>query len=289
MPLRDSPDDTPPLPPPRRSLGQVFLASGRVIHRIVAALGADLQDTIVEIGPGRGALTGELVGTCGRLLLVEKDDVLAAVHAERHAGDPTVTVVNGDATELDLADLLAPGERARVVGNLPYNVGGQILFNLLRRRDRIDRMVLMFQREVAQRLAASPGDRNYGAVSVLVQLCAATRLLFDVSPERFRPRPKVWSAVVEIVPLDLAPDRAAVVESPAFSRVVHALHAQPRKTVANSLADGLRQDKARCEAWLRDAGIDLGARPSTVPAEACLTLFAVIQADGGVGSGQDRV
>jgi 16S rRNA (adenine1518-N6/adenine1519-N6)-dimethyltransferase len=263
----------------------VFLASGRVIHRIVAALGAGPGDTVVEIGPGRGALTGELAGTCGRLVLVEKDDVLAAVHAERHDGDPTINVVHGDATVLDLDDLLAPGERVRVVGNLPYNVGGPILFNLLRRRDRIDRMVLMFQREVAQRLAARPGDRNHGAVSVLVQLRAATRLLFDVSPEHFRPRPKVWSAVVEVVPLDLPPERAAVVESPAFARVVHALHAQPRKTVVNSLADGLRQDKARCEAWLRDAGIAPGARPATVPAEACLTLFATIQADGGPGGG----
>jgi 16S rRNA (adenine1518-N6/adenine1519-N6)-dimethyltransferase len=266
-----------PLPPPRKSLGQVFLASGRVIHRIVAALGHGPDDVVVEIGPGRGALTRELVGTCRRLLLVEKDDVLAAMHRDRHADDPSVAVVHGDATALDLADVLAPGERARVVGNLPYNVGGQILFNLLRRRDRIDRMVLMFQREVAQRLAARPGDRNYGAASALVQLRAAVRPLFDVSPERFHPRPKVWSAVIEVVPLPPDPARDAVVDAPGFERLVHALHAQPRKTVANSLADGLRADKGRCEAWLRAAGIDPGARPATVPAAACLALFAATQ------------
>ena len=268
--------DAAPLPPPRRSLGQVFLASGRVIHRIVAALGHSPDDVVVEIGPGRGALTCELVGTCRRLVLVEKDDVLAAIHRDRHADDPTLSVVHGDATVLDLADVLAPGERACVVGNLPYNVGGQILFNLLRRRDRIDRMVLMFQREVAQRLVARPGDRNYGAASALVQLRAAVQPLFDGSPERFHPRPKVWSAVIKVVPLPPAPARDAMVDDPRFERLVHALHAQPRKTVANSLADGLRTDKGRCEAWLRAAGIDPGARPSTVPAAACLALSAVM-------------
>lgn len=277
--MTPSSDDRPALPPPRRSLGQVFLASGRVIHRIVGALDAGPGETVIEVGPGRGALTGELAGTCRRLILIEKDDVLAGLHADRHADDPTVTVVHGDATTLDIAGLLAPAERARVVGNLPYNVGGPILFNLLRRGDRIDRMVLMFQREVAVRLAARPGDREHGAMSVLVQLRAATRLLFDVSPERFRPRPKVWSAVVEVVPLDLPADRAAIVGDPDFGGLVHALHAQPRKTVANSLSDGLRKDKGRCEAWLRAAGIDPGTRPSTVPAESCLALFAAIRTD----------
>ncbi len=277
------PPDDMRLPPPRRSLGQVFLASGRVIHRIVAAVGATPQDTVVEIGPGRGALTRELLGTCRRLVLVEKDDVLAELHAQRHADDASVTVVHADATRWDLAEVLAPGERVRVVGNLPYNVGGQILFHLLRRRERIDRLVLMFQREVAQRLAARPGDRNYGAVSALVQLRTRVRPLFDVSPERFQPRPKVWSAVVEVVPLEPTEDRLAFVDAPAFERVVHALHAQPRKTCLNSLADGLRQDKARCESWLRAAGIDPTTRPCNVPAEACLALFSAITQDEAEG------
>jgi 16S rRNA (adenine1518-N6/adenine1519-N6)-dimethyltransferase len=274
------------LPPPRRSLGQVFLNSERVINRIVSSLDLSLEDTVIEIGPGRGALTNNLIGACGRLVLVEKDDVLAAFHKERFTDDPSVEVIHSDATVWNCCEVLKDGQKAKVIGNLPYNVGGQILFNLMQHQGCLTKLVLMFQREVAQRLVAQPGDRNFGAVSALIQTRADVRMLFEVSPTKFKPVPKVWSAVVEVVPKVLSPEMAAMVNDPDFSKIAHGLFAQPRKTCLNSLADGLKTKKAQCQAWLIDAGIDPQTRPANVDISAITDLYRLIKADLGHKDGQ---
>lgn len=258
---------------PRKSLGQHFLNSGRIVNRMIEALGAGPTDTVVEVGPGRGALTHDLAAACGRLILVEKDERFAAEHARRFADDPRVEVHEDDATTFDLADVAPPGAGLLVIGNLPYNAGGPILFNLLRRRDRIARLVLMFQREVAQRLCAPPGDRNHGAVSVLVRTKGDIRLLLDVSPGKFVPPPKVWSSVVLVEPAGADPSASAVADDPAFERFAHAVFAQPRKTVINSLSDGLGRPKETLAPALAAAGIDPAARPSAVTVAQVVALF----------------
>jgi len=258
-------------PPTRalRSLGQVFLNSQATAARIVRALGAGPTDPVVEVGPGRGALTGLLAASCGPLVLLEKDRDLAAALAARYSGDPRVSVVECDATTVDL-DRVAPGPGPwRAVGNLPYNAGTPILFNLLRHRARFARMVLMFQREVAWRIAARPGDREYGAVSLLVQAQARVDLLFEVPPRRFIPRPAVWSALIRVEPTPADTVLQRAIDDPRFAALVHALHAQPRKTVLNSLADGLSLDRARAVALIGAAEIDPTIRPCHVtPAQA---------------------
>ncbi len=268
-PDADAPFDDRPL----KSLGQHFLNSGHVVHRMLEALAAGPDDTVVEIGPGRGALTQDLAAACGRLVLVEKDRRFAALHARRFAGDARVQVREGDAAAFDLAGIAPAGAGLKVIGNLPYNAGGPILFNLLRRRDRVSRMVLMFQREVAQRLCAAPGDRNHGAVSVLVHARAGIRLLFDVAPDKFVPPPKVWSSVVLLEPAGADPAAAAVADSPAFERLAHAVFAQPRKTLLNSLANGLGRPKDELAPALSAAGIDGMARPCTVTVAQVVRLF----------------
>lgn len=261
--------------PPKRALSQVFLNSGAVVARIVKALGLEPGEPVLEIGPGRGALTQLLTQHDGPMTLVEKDDDLAHALSDRY-GERGVRVLNLDATKLVLAPLLLPGQKLKIVANLPYNAGTPILLNLLRQRDRVARLVLMFQKEVANRLTARPGDRNCGALSLQVQAQAKVEALFDVSPERFIPRPKVWSSVVRITPLALDAPRAAIVDDPGFEGFLRALHAQPRKTVSNSLADGLMWERAPIEAALVAIGIDLRARPCTVTPDQAIRLWQVM-------------
>ena len=262
--------------PPKRSLGQVFLNSGATVSRIVAALGLKKGDSVLEIGPGRGALTRLLQAHEGPLTLVEKDDDLAARLKERFADSPMVRILAMDAISLDLAPLLQADERVKVVANLPYNAGTPILMNLLRQRDHVERLVLMFQREVARRLTATPGERTYGALSIHVQAQATVEALFDVSPEKFVPQPKVWSSVVRITPLPLDVERTRIVDAPAFEAFLRALHAQPRKTVANSLADGLGGNRREVEAGLVRAKIDVRARPCCISPDQAIRLWQVM-------------
>lgn len=244
--------------------------------RIVRACKLRPDDRVLEVGPGRGALTRLLTNRCGQLVLVEKDSVLAADLVERYRSSPEVRVLEGDAATLDLGDVLPPGSDAVALGNLPYNAAGPILFNLLGHRRGIRRMVLMFQREVARRLVASPGDREYGALSLLVQAQSHVESLFDVAPDRFRPVPRVWSAVVRLDPRER--DRTPM--DPGFSRFVHALHARPRKTLRNSLAEGLGVTTVVSVELLRTAGVDPGVRPCQVTPEQAGSLWEAYSGAG---------
>jgi len=256
-----------------RPLGQVFLASPRVAARIVAALGAEPGENCVEIGPGKGALTALLHATGARLTLVEIDPTLAALLAQRY---PQATVICGDATDKDVIRK-ALGNGALVVGNLPYNAAGPILGALLANRALVKRMVLMFQREVAQRIAASIGDREYGGLSLMVQCRARVEYLFEVSPQSFRPVPRVWSAVLRLTPQDLPHPCAAVADEKAFLDLALAVHTCPRKTVANSLARGLGISRLEAEGLLRQAQIEPGVRPASVGPVDLLNLYMAIR------------
>jgi len=261
----------------RRSLGQNFLKDRRTAERIVRALDADEGDSVLEVGPGRGALTRRLAGRCDRLVLVEKDAELAAALEELYVERAEVEVLEGDAVHMDFNEALGSPGTALVVANLPYNAAIPILFNLLANAGCFSRMVLMFQREVAARLTASPGDRNHGALSLLVSARARCRLLFNVPPDCFTPRPKVWSSVVEIEPMLMDGVMAGAIENKEFVDMVHSIHACPRKTVRNSISKGLRVSPERSARMLESAGIDPGVRPCHVTPDQALSLWEVLE------------
>ena len=196
--MAPSPDGESRRPPPiRKSLGQHFLNDRRILQRIVDALELTGEETVVEIGPGRGSLTELLVPHAKRVILIELDRALAARLREKYAAEPRVTVVEADVLGVDLGQVA--GGAFRLVGNVPYYITTPILFHALE-RPRPERAVYLVQKEVAERIVAPPGSDDYGALSVNVQALAMPRLLFRVAPGAFNPPPRVESAVVRIDP-----------------------------------------------------------------------------------------
>jgi 16S rRNA (adenine1518-N6/adenine1519-N6)-dimethyltransferase len=243
----------------RRALGQHFLRDHRIARAIVDAAAPGASDLVVEIGPGRGALTGELARRAGRLVVLEVDRALLP---PLRASFPEAEVVEADARSWDYRGLTRPpGGRVLVVGNLPYSVGTAILMAMVEARA-IDEMVVMLQREVAERVAAAPGSKIYGSLSVLVQLGWDAAVVLRVPPTAFRPPPKVESAVLRL--RALPGPRVAVADEVHFQRVVRAAFAQRRKTLANSLAAGLGLSVAAVRDHLLRAGIDPGRRAETL-------------------------
>ena len=249
-----------------RALGQHFLRDRTVVDRVLELVAPTARDLVVEIGPGRGALTESLAARAGRLLALEIDGGLAAALQARFADAPSVEILQADARRFDYAGLRArrpdPEGRVLVAGNLPYSVGKPILAALVESGAAIDEMTLMLQKEVADRVAAPHGSKTYGALSVLTQAAAAVRLAFPVPPGAFSPPPQVDSAV-----LHLRPHREPPVPLPdprRFAAVVRAAFGQRRKSLANALAAGLavpaETARDRCQA----AGIDPGRRAETL-------------------------
>lgn len=256
----------------RRALGQHFLRDRAVAAAIVDALAPRPPDLVVEIGPGEGALTGELARRGGRLVALEIDGVLAAALRSRLPG---VEIVEADACRWDYASLARPpGGRVLVAGNLPYSAGTAILTALAEAGGAIDEMVVMLQREVAERVAAPPGSRTYGSLSVLVQRGWDVRLVLRVPPGAFRPPPRVESAVLKLVAL--AGPRVAVGDESHFRAVVHAAFAQRRKTLANALSAGLALSPGHSRELLAAAGIDPGRRAETLTLGEFAHLAAAI-------------
>ena len=217
---------------PRRRFGQNFLRDETVLRALMGAIAPGPEHLIVEIGPGRGALTQRLAGTCAELHLVEIDRDLVAELRQRYAGDPTVFIHQADALKFDFRSLAADERKLRLVGNLPYNISTPLLFHLFQQQDRVVDMHFMLQREVVGRLTAEPGSSDYGRLTVMSQYFCRSEALFEVSPESFFPQPKVMSAVVRLVPHQQPP---VDVFLPALQRVVLAAFGQRRKTLRNSL------------------------------------------------------
>src|SRR6266545_1105528 len=252
-----------------RALGQHFLADDAVAERVVALVVPTSRDLVVEIGPGQGALTGRLARAAGRLIALEVDPVFAGALSQRFAEAPHVEIRLDDARGFDYASLPAlkpdPAGRALVVGNLPYSVGKPILQALVEAGTAVDEMALMLQKEVAERVAAPPGGKTYGSLSVLTQIACEPYLAFTVPPGAFRPPPQVDSAV-----LHLRARREPLVpatEAPGFRAVVLAAFSQRRKSLANSLAAGLAMSAERTRALCESAGIDPGRRAETLSLE----------------------
>jgi 16S rRNA (adenine1518-N6/adenine1519-N6)-dimethyltransferase len=250
----------------RRALGQHFLRDDGVARRIVELVRPTARDLVVEIGPGEGALTGHLAAAAGRFVGLEIDPALAARLRARFAHVASVEIHEADARSADYASLRAmrpdPTGRVLVAGNLPYSVGKPILMALVEAGAAIDEMALMLQREVAERVAAPPGSRVYGSLSVLTQMACDVRLALTVPPGAFRPPPQVDSAVLH---LRVPPAAPLVVADPArFRAVVLAAFGQRRKSLANALGAGLGLGAERCRAICASAGIDPTRRAETL-------------------------
>jgi 16S rRNA (adenine1518-N6/adenine1519-N6)-dimethyltransferase len=219
--------------PSKPKLGQNFLNDTGAVQRIAASLGDLNGRTVVEIGPGAGAITGALAARAAHVLAVELDHDLA-LHLRVQFPPERVTVIEQDVLHFDFAAAAATaGHRLPVVGNLPYYITSQILLKLAASHAAVDRAVLMVQREVANRIAAGPGSRDYGLLSVTVQLYGPVEKLFTLPPEAFSPPPDVHSTVFR---WRFAPRLAELgVEEPCFLRFVRQVFAQKRKTLSNNL------------------------------------------------------
>ena len=264
-------------PPPRRhaasgktrALGQHFLRDDAVADRIVALVAPTQRDLVLEIGPGQGALTGRLARAAGKVLAIEVDAALAAALMERFAEASHVEIRMADGRSFDYSGLpaLKPDSAGRVlvVGNLPYSVGKPILMALVEAGKAVDEMALMLQKEVAERVAAEPGGKTYGSLSVLTQLACEARLAFTVPPGAFRPPPQVESAVLHLRmrPQPLVP----AAEASRFRAVVLAAFGQRRKSLANSIAAGLNMSAERARALCASARVDPGRRAETLSME----------------------
>jgi 16S rRNA (adenine1518-N6/adenine1519-N6)-dimethyltransferase len=255
----------------KKSLGQHFLADAAVVERLLRCIAPQPGDRFVEIGPGAGALTFPLLARHGALTVVEFDRDLIAPLRDAAVGKGALTVIHADVLTVDFT-ALAAGAPLRVVGNLPYNISSPILFHMLEHATAVQDMHFMLQKEVVERMAAAPGGKEYGRLSVMLQAYCTVEALFDVPPQAFRPPPKVDSAIVRLRPLP--PDRIVVRDRARFAALVKAAFAQRRKTLRNALA-GVA-DSARISA----AGIDPGARAETVPVAAFARLANALDAGG---------
>lgn len=260
----------------KKSLGQNFLIDPNLQRKIVASLEPDADDEVLEIGPGHGALTHHLAGRVRRLVLVELDDALARGLADEFADEPSIQVVNADILETSLDDLLDDPSRAKVIGNIPYNITTPIIFALLERQPRPREIVLMVQREVADRILAEPGSKTFGALTVGVQTLAAVDRVADVGRKAFRPMPDVESTVIRIQPY--SPPPLSPTEEDALRNLTRAAFGQRRKQFQKILrqAYGLAADEiTRLEASL---GVDLRRRPETFQPEFFVRLARELNA-----------
>ncbi|HET9818225.1 MAG TPA: 16S rRNA (adenine(1518)-N(6)/adenine(1519)-N(6))-dimethyltransferase RsmA, partial [Rhodanobacteraceae bacterium] len=249
---------------PKKYYGQHFLHDRSVVERIVAAIAPKPGDRIVEIGPGEGALTLPLLHAAGRLTAVELDRELVEPLRTKAAGAGELEIIHADILKTDLAVLAGSG-KLRLAGNLPYYVSSPILFHCLAFIDRIADMHFMLQKEVVERMAAAPGGKVYGRLSVMLQLACKVEPLLRVAPGAFRPPPRVDSAVVRLTPLP-ASQRPGTALGPAVEAVVRAAFGQRRKTLANALRGLLDADA------IRGAGIDPRARAESVPPRGFVAL-----------------
>lgn len=272
----------------RPKLGQHFLVDDAAALRIVDALGDLSQSTVLEIGPGRGALTALLARRARRLIAIELDRVLAAQLRMNFSLAPNVEIIEGDILAIDFATLFGPKpgstrpgiefkpEPIQVVGNLPYFITSDILLRLFEYRQYFERIVLMVQREVADRLAAAPGGRDYGLLSATAQLYARTEKMFTLPSAAFSPPPKVQSTAIR---LTMAPrvDSLHVPEA-GFVSFLKLSFGQKRKTLWNNLKSQYQPESLR--AALQKTGVKPTVRAEALSLEKSAALFRALSAEG---------
>jgi|ERR1043166_1778568 16S rRNA (adenine1518-N6/adenine1519-N6)-dimethyltransferase len=268
---------------PSKRFGQNFLTNSGIIKRIVEAVEPLPDETIVEIGPGKGALTAPLLEGAGALVAIEFDQQLIPFLTEQFGARENFKLIQTDALTANFCDAIRPAPTARVVANLPYNVATAILQRLIEQRDCLTEMVLMLQREVVERITAPPATADRGYLSVFVQAYCETEKLFDVAPGSFRPAPKVWSSVIR---LQLRPQPAIAANNEKLLwQVVSAGFAQRRKTILNNLRSApqslqeLLKKRGGASIVLCDAGIPPQRRAETLTLEEWEMLVNALVAD----------
>ncbi len=280
--------DTPDRLHARRSWGQNFLVNQGAADTIVIAFCPQPGDLVLEVGPGRGVLTRRLAGRVGRLVAVEIDAALAAHLGGELRASPSVEIVEADVLDVDLRALLermgaTAARRARVIANLPYSIATAVILRLIEERALLADVLLLVQREVAERIAAPPGRKAYGGLSVLCQARARVETLLRLRPGSFRPIPKVESVLLRLT-LRAPEEEAARPGSPgALEALLRTAFAQRRKTLLNNLARlpgprGVPIGTRAAEALVRRAGLDPGARPEEIPVDGFLALLRARQA-----------
>lgn len=246
----------------KKRFGQNFLRDQNLIDRIVRSVNPQTDDFIVEIGPGLGAITQPLLKACEHVTAVELDkDVIEKLKSLPAKGE--WRLINADALKTDFSELY-PGEKIRVVGNLPYNISTPLLFQLLKFKQHIIDMHVMLQKEVVDRMGAMPGNKDYGRLSVMLQYHCQVIPLIPVPPDAFVPKPKVDSMVARLKPFDTVPFKAD--NEGHFSSIVSRAFEQRRKTLRKSLK-GLVEEEA-----FEKANIDPGIRPEQLSVEAFVNL-----------------
>lgn len=253
----------------KKQFGQNFLNNGRVIDQIVAAIRPKPENHLVEIGPGEAALTVPLIDVVKRMDIIEIDNDLIEPLKIRFASKPAFNLHHTDALAFDYATLLEfePEQPLRIVGNLPYNISSPLMFHLLNFSDHIQDMHFMLQKEVVDRITATPGIKAYGRLSVMIQYACETEYLFTVGPENFTPPPKVDSAIVRLLPYKTKPFVAD--DEADFAELVKQAFSQKRKTLRNTLKGFLEvEDIEAC-------GINPTARAETLSVEKFVELANV--------------
>lgn len=253
----------------RKRFGQNFLRDHGIIDRIIRSINPQAGDNLVEIGPGLGALTEELLSQGdGNLQVVELDRDLIPVLRTQFFNYPGFVIHEADALKFDF-DSLASAERPlRLIGNLPYNISTPLIFHLLEQARFVKDMHFMLQKEVVERLAAGPGESNYGRLGIMAQYYCRVQPLFIVPPEAFNPRPKVDSAIVRLVPYEELPQTASNVED--LQKVVKTAFSQRRKTLRNSLSNLMEPG------LLEETGIDLSRRPETLSLSEYIAISDIL-------------
>jgi 16S rRNA (adenine1518-N6/adenine1519-N6)-dimethyltransferase len=266
---------------PSKRLGQNFLTDQRIIDRIVEALEPRPDETILEIGPGRGALTSSLLERAGSLVAIEFDRNLIPLLIEKFASQTNFKLVQSDALVTEVCEVIRPATQARVVANLPYNVATAILQRLIEQRTCLTEMVLMLQKEVVERITAAPGSAERGYLSVFVQAYCETEKLFDVAPGSFRPAPKVWSSVLRLI---LRPRLAMEVKDEKLLwQIVSAGFAQRRKTILNNLRNApvplgeIVKSHGGASIVLCQAEVDLQRRAETLTLDEWSRIARVLE------------
>ena len=256
----------------RKQLGQHFLHDPAVIAKIVGEIAPRRHDCIVEIGGGLGALTFPLLERVDELHVVEIDERLAdELDRRRPGGGARLVVHRGDALQFDFATLSEGSRSLRVVGNLPYNISTPLLFHLLAQRDVIADMVVMVQKEVARRIVAAPGNKDYGRLTVMLAAYLDAEVCFDVGPGAFKPPPRVWSSVLRLEPRERV--RFDVGDEARYAELVRRAFSMRRKTLRRGLAGLLTREQ------IASAGVDPAARAETLYPAQFAALAALLAND----------
>jgi 16S rRNA (adenine1518-N6/adenine1519-N6)-dimethyltransferase len=255
---------------PSKRLGQNYLRDDNIVRKIIAEISPASDDTIIEIGPGEGVLTSHMIDTTKNLIAVEIDKRNIQLLEQNF---PNLNLIEGDFLKVDLKQIQKPcNKKLRIAGNIPYNITSPIIFKMIENREIISDSVLMIQYEVAQRIIAKPGGRDYGILSVITQYFADVKLCFKVSPNVFYPRPKVFSAVIHFRFKDERPNKSG---DEIFIQVVKAAFGNRRKMLSNSLKNSIF-----AHINFNETGIDLSQRAEQLSIDDYVRLARFTTAQG---------